>query len=156
MSSLSAATLAVLNTVATVAIVYAVGEGGRFQGISGYYVYCLAIIALEASFVALVLRTVFTPEELPRTVVKAVRFLLMIYFGSLLIAFLGVLGIVVFLVFGSDSLEFIFFLISCMFAARVGLCVTCLIGLIGGMVGIVVELLSLVGRTNYRDSKATG
>ena len=159
LSSISAATLAVLNTVATVAIVYAVGEGGRFQGISGYYVYCLAIIDLEASFVALVLRTVFTPEELPRTVAKAVRYLLMNFFGSLLIVVLGVLGIVVFIVmpsFGSESLVFSLFVISCVFAAKVGLCMTCLIGLIGGMVGIVVDLLSLVGRTNYRDSKARG
>ena len=159
LSSLSATTLAVLNTLATVAIVYAVGEGGRFQGISGYYVYCLAIITLAASFAAIVLRTTFTPEELTGIVIKAVRYLLMMFFGSLLILVLGVLGIVAILgmaSFGSDSLVFSLFAISCLFAIRVGYWVMCLIVLIGGMVGIVVELLSLVGRTNYRDSKATG
>jgi hypothetical protein len=159
LSSLSAATLAVLNTVATVAIMYAVGEGGRFQGAAGYYVYCLAIIALGASFVAFVLRATFTPEKLTGNVIKAVRYLLMIYSGSLLILVLGVSGIIAFLgmaSFGSDNLVFSLFAISCVFAIRVGAWVMCLTVLIGGVVGIVVELLSLVGRTNYRESKARG
>jgi hypothetical protein len=121
LSSLSVAGFAVLNAFATAAIVFAVGEGDLFQGTAGYYGYCLALIALSASFVA------------------------MMHVASILVMVIGVIALVALGLVVSDNLLFSVVAIACWFCFKCGIYVMILTMISGGLLGIFVDAMSLVG-----------